>query len=72
MIFDFDKIQKVHEQEVDSGLHRKRDQLLFGINPLYVAGLAGVNKPSDQLLSDLNSMNVDGRVDGGIPLEVAT
>lgn len=69
MVLEFNAIIEIHEKAISVGLQGKRDQLLFGINTEYVASLPDVNNPAGQLLSDLNEMNRDGEVIGGVPLE---
>src|SRR5580658_731118 len=69
VLLEYDEILDIHRQAVQVGLHNKRDQLLFGVNIEYVAGLPILASPSDQLLSDLQNMNNDGAVIGGVPLE---
>jgi hypothetical protein len=70
MIFPYDELINIHEQAIAAGLHNKRDQMLFGVNSEFVAGLDDVSSPRDQLLSDLNAMNEAGTIIGGaVPLE---
>ena len=69
MILEYDDILKIHAQAVAVGLHNRREIMLAGVNIEYVAGLPILAVPSDQLLSDLQNMNNDGAVIGGIPLE---
>jgi endonuclease G len=69
MILDYAEILEIHKKALQVGLHNKRDQLLFGVNIEYVAGLTTMGSPSDQLLADLQNMNNDGAVIGGVPLE---
>lgn len=70
MILPFDTIVKIHQRAVQAGLHTKRNQLLFGVNVEYVAGLDQAGDPSGQLMSDLNAMNNVGAIIGGVvPLE---
>jgi hypothetical protein len=60
MILGIDRIHEIHAQAVAVGLHTKRNQMLFGVSIEYVAGLDQVGNPSDQLLSDLVSMDEIG------------
>jgi endonuclease G len=69
VLLEPEEIIEIHRQAVQVGLHNKRDQLLFGVNIEYVAGLPTKASPSDQLLSDLQNMDNDGAVIGGVPLE---
>ena len=70
MILPFDTIISIHQRAVQAGLHNKRNQLLFGVNVEYVAGLDQAANASDQLMSDLNAMNNVGAIVGGVvPLE---
>jgi V8-like Glu-specific endopeptidase len=68
MLLDYDRIPEIHRQALQLGLHNKRDLLLYGVNIEYIAALPAMENPSDQLLSDLQHMNDDGEVIGGIPL----
>jgi endonuclease G, mitochondrial len=68
MVLDVDDIPEIHKMAVLAGLHNKRDLLLYGVNIEYVANLPILGNLSDQLLSDLQTMNADGEVIGGVPL----
>jgi V8-like Glu-specific endopeptidase len=69
VLLTVDDIYAIHQQALKLGLQNKRDLLLFGVNIEYVAGLPDLTTPADQLLSDLQNMNDDGAVAGGVPLE---
>lgn len=69
MLLTVDEIYAIHQQAVKLGLQNKRDLLLFGVNIEYVAALPELGNPSDQLLSDLQTMANDDAVAGGVPLE---
>jgi hypothetical protein len=70
MIFDLDKILEIQQKAITSGLHKKRNLMLLGINGKYVAGLDEIDNQADQLLSDLNAMSEAGTIVGGqVPLE---
>ena len=72
MIFEPDRIQEIHRNGVIAGLHEKekRSLLLFGVTVEYIARLPGASNPSDQLLSDLQTMSTDGWVGDVIPLAI--
>jgi hypothetical protein len=72
MIFDSDKISEIHRQAVHAGLHanEKRSLLFFGVTVEYVASLRTMGDPSNQLLSDLQSMSNDEWVNNSIPLVI--
>src|ERR1044072_2246572 len=69
MILHPDDITEIHKQALPLGLQNKRDLPLYGVNIEYIAGLPIRGNPSDQLLSDLQNMNQDGEIIGGVPLE---
>lgn len=68
MLLEHEEILKIHAKAVAAGLHNKREQLLFGVHPEYVSDLRFATSPFEQLLSDLNQMNVDEVIRGGVPL----
>jgi Effector-associated domain 5 len=69
MVFSIDKIHEIHQQAIYLSLHRKRNEMLYGINPQYVARLDQIADPGGQLLSDLAAMNNVGALGESIPLE---
>lgn len=69
MLLAVEEVYEIHKQGLQLALQNKRDQLFFGVNIEYVASLPELGSPSDQLLSDLQNMNSDGAVIGGVPLE---
>jgi endonuclease G len=69
MLLTIDDIYAIHQQALKLGLQNKRDLLFFGVNIEYVANLPELGNPSDQLLSDLQTMGNDEAVAGGVPLE---
>jgi hypothetical protein len=69
MIFPADKILEILTEAVAAGLHDKRNQLLFGIDAVYVATMTIASNPRDQLWSDLAKMNEGDVVGGVVPLE---
>jgi endonuclease G, mitochondrial len=70
MVLDHDEILEIQKQALPLGLHNKRALLLGDVNIEYVASLPVLGNPSDQLLSDLQNMNQDGEIIGGVlPLE---
>ncbi|KPG01440.1 hypothetical protein IP86_04070 [Rhodopseudomonas sp. AAP120] len=69
MLLTVDDVYDIHQQGLKLGLQNKRDQLLFGVNIEYIASLPTLGNPSDQLLSDLQTMSSDDQVVGELPLE---
>lgn len=68
-LFDQTTIHKLLEAATDTSLINRRDALLAGIHPGYVAGLQSDPTPRAQLLLDLTNMNrVSALVDGSIPM----
>lgn len=72
MIFGPDKIAEIHQRVIAAGLHaaEKRNLLMFGVAIDYVARLQSKTNPSDQTLSDLQTMSTDGWVGDKIPLSI--
>lgn len=68
MLLKFEEILGIHEHALRAGLAAKREMLLGGISVEYVAQLPTQNSPNEQLLSDLQKMNEQGAVAGGVPL----
>jgi hypothetical protein len=69
MIFDADRIEQLRKLTIVSGLHvpEKRGFLFFGLKE-YEATLQRQDNPSDQVLSDLQHMSLDGWVGDLFPL----
>jgi hypothetical protein len=71
MIFDADRIEEIRRYAILAGLHApdRRHFLFFSMNE-YEAELPTKDKPSDQVLADLQRMSEDGWVSDVIPLEI--
>jgi len=72
MIFGPEKIGEIHQRVIVAGLHvpEKRNLLMFGVAIEYVARLQTKTSPSDQTLSDLQTMSADGWVGDKVPLAI--
>ena len=66
-LLPLDTLREIHRRAVEQGLARKRDVLLTGLDPAYVAGLDDEGGgPAGQLLVDLGAMNQVSRIRGGV------
>lgn len=68
--FTNDKILEIADMAMDHRLTEKRDALMTGLHPAFLASLPSAGAPQSQLLVDLNEMNRIPSIEGGvIPLE---
>lgn len=68
--FEHEEILALHSACISSGLATARSSLMAGIAPGFVASLPEIGAPSQQVLSDLHSLNAVGLLaDGTSPFE---
>jgi hypothetical protein len=68
-LLSHNRIREMVRVGVEAGFDRRRDEMLAGLAPAYVAGLIEDKRPASQLMLDLATMNNDKVIaDGVVPL----